>query len=1031
MSNLPSGIVTFLFTDIEGSTKLAQQYPEDLPALLARHNAILRDAIETNHGQVFRIVGDAFCAAFQTPGDALNAALTAQRALQHEPWSPAPILVRMGINTGEARTGLNEAGSDPYIGYLTLTRVQRVMSSAHGGQVLLSNSSATLVRGELPKDVALRGMGEHSLKGLLHPEPLWQLVAPDLRQEFAPLQTLDSVPSNLPNTLNRLVGRARELREVKERLTVTRLLTLLGPGGTGKTRLSLQVGTDLQDNFEGRVYFVDLAATRDSEAVLTAIGRTVGLREKSDKSLLDELKGHIQQKKMLTLLDNFEQVTVAGPTMVDLLGDCLELKMLVTSREALHVRGENVFPVPPLALPPVEGKNVSPEQLAQSEAVQLFLERAQAVKPGFQLTKENAEAVALICVRLDGLPLAIELATARLNVFTPQALAERLENRLKLLRGGAHDLPARQQTLRDTIDWSYELLNAGEQDLFKFLAVFSGATFESIEAVAHALPRFDENEFDVLTGMGSLVDKSLIRQAEEVGGESRLRMLETIREFAGARLQEDTTLHDAARRAHATYFAEFASSEWVLLTGEGRETALIRLAADVENLRAAWRFWADEKNFKELRKLTDSLWLLYDARGWYHDTVKLTIELLKVLEQTDSNPERAREEMMLQTSLAHALLATKGFTPEVEKAYARALDLCQGAGETAQLFPVLRGLSTFYDLRGEYDKGILIGRQIMDLAEQRNDRDMKITGHLVLAQNLCFTETITAGINELEKGIALFDPNRQVVRRFAIGTNPGVVSIAVSSLFYWMAGFPERARRRGVESVAMARQLEHPYTLTYALFHHAILQWWLGNPEIAEENALAVLDLAEEYEFRIWSAVGSCIRGAALVEQGRLNEGLALTQQGLSAYRELKSPPVFLSLLLLFNAQAYRALAHPADAMARADEAMQLASESTSKTLAPEFLVFKGELLLELSPDNAAEAEGLFQVAIAAAREVEGTMLELRAAKRLSRLWQRQGKIEQARNLLRAPYERITEGFDTRDMKEARALLEELAKPQN
>src|SRR5581483_6533379 len=684
MYELPSGTVTFLFTDIEGSTELAQQFPDALPALLARHNNILREAIEANRGQVFRMAGDAFCAAFRTPSDALAAALMAQRALQHETWTPTPIRVRMGIHTGEARTNSTETQLDPYVGYLTLTRVQRVMSAAHGGQILLSNATAHLVRGELPKDVTLREMGEHKLKGLMQPEQLWQVVAPDLRRDFPPLQTLDIVPSNLPSALNRLVGRERELREVKKRLAETRLLTLTGPGGTGKTQLAVQVATDLRNAFEDRVYFVDLASSRDPESVLAAIGRTIGLRETSNKPLLDELKGHINHKKMLSLLDNFEQVTVAAPTMVELLHDCPELKMLVTSREALHVRGENVFPVPPLALPPLEAKNVSLEQLAQTESVQLFIERAQAVKPGFQLMEDNAEAVAKICVRLDGLPLAIELATARLNIFTPQALAERLENRLKLLRGGAQDLPARQQTLRDTIDWSYELLDKGEQDLFKFLAVFAGATLETIEAVSNEIPRLKESELDVLNGVGSLVDKSLLRQIEEKSGASRLQMLETIREFAAARLEEDTALSSAARRAHATYFADFTQSQWERLNGEGREAALRQLTAELENNRPARQYWAAEGNLEQLRKIPDSLWFFDDARGWYHDPVQLTTELLKVLSLAVSTPERVGEEITLQTSLARALLATKGYTAEVEQAYTRALELCERAGEIPQ-----------------------------------------------------------------------------------------------------------------------------------------------------------------------------------------------------------------------------------------------------------------------------------------------------------------------------------------------------------
>src|SRR5207253_5371923 len=294
--------------------------------------------------------------------------------------------------------------------------------------------------------------------------------------------------------------------------------------------------------------------------------------------------------------------------------------------DTLHVRRDKLFPLPPHALTPIESKHPSVEQLAQSEAVQLYIERAQAVKPDFELTNENAPAVAEICARLDGLPLAIELATARLNVFTPQALAERLGNRLKLLRGGARDLPVRQQTLRDTIDWSYELLDAPEQALFQMLAIFSGATLEAVEAVTGRIARFDD--FDIFEGVGSLADKSLLRQEEGAGGQTRLRMLETIREFAMSHLKEDAAFNPEVCRAHATYFAEFTASQWTHLTGAGREQALTALTVELENIRTAWRYWAAEGNLEQLGKFTDSLGALYDARGWYHATVELATELL-------------------------------------------------------------------------------------------------------------------------------------------------------------------------------------------------------------------------------------------------------------------------------------------------------------------------------------------------------------------------------------------------------------------
>src|SRR6266545_1563386 len=402
---------------------------------------------------------------------------------------------------------------------------------------------------------------------------------------------------NLPAQPTPFIGRQAEVTAVKNLLMRdpqgqdVRLVTLTGPGGTGKTRLALQTASELADRFKDGVHFVDLAPIREPEAVLTAIARTVGLRETSDRPLLDEIKAQLQARTMLLLLDNFEQVTSAAPMMGELLRDCSHLKLLVTSREALHLRGEHIHPVPPLGLPGADLKQQTMEQLTQYEAVRLFIERALAVKPDFEVTNENAPAVAEICFRLDGLPLAIELAAARIRLFSPQALLERVGNRLNLLRGGARDLPVRQQTLRDTIDWSYELLDPDEQRLFGLLSIFASCTFEEAEVVAAGINQLHGMKTDILDGLASLVDKSLIRQVNQGAGEPRLIMLETIREYAAERLEQDSEFSATARRAYATYFADFTQHQWERLTGQGREIALRGMESEIENVRIAWRFW--------------------------------------------------------------------------------------------------------------------------------------------------------------------------------------------------------------------------------------------------------------------------------------------------------------------------------------------------------------------------------------------------------------------------------------------------------
>ncbi len=873
-SELPSRTFTFLFTDLEGSTQLWEQFPELMQPALERHDALLRSAVESSSGQVVKTTGDGLMASFSSALDGVNACLKAQQSLHDETWGETgPLKVRMGLHVGEAQP----RGGD-YFGP-TVNRAARLMSVAHGGQVLLSAVAVDLVADRMPDKTSLQDLGEHRLKDLERPEHIFQLLHPDLITEFPPLATLDLRPNNLPAQATPLIGRETELGEIMKRLDSegVRMLTLTGPGGIGKTRLALQAAANLIDRFEDGVFLVDLAPIRDAEAVPAAIARVVGIRDTSDRPLLDELKEQLRAKRMLLLLDNFEQVTAAARQVLELLQACPQMKLLVTSREALHVRGEYVFPVPSLALPAISQKQVSIEQLARNDAVQLFSERAQAVKHDFKLTDENIPVVAEICTRLDGLPLAIELAAARVRLFTPQALLERLGSRLKFLRGGARDLPTRQQTLRDAIAWSYDLLESGEQCLFELLSVFSGGcTFEAVEVAGSEIKCLEETRTDIFDGLTSLVDKSLMRQMDQGIGEPRLTMLETMREFAVEHLEGDSDFNASARRAHATYFADFTQRQWKRLTGDGREAALADLGSDIENVQTAWRYWVREKDLEQLSKFVDSLWLFYDTRGWYHTMVELTNDLLSVLSSTPSTPERAQQEIILRTSLARALLAIKGFTPEVEQAYNDALALCQEEGDVPQLFPVLRGLSSFYVYLGEFEKAAQMGERILRLAERHNDMNMLVEGHLVYGYNLAFYKNLNEGLEHLEKAIEYFDPDKTRAHRFRIGNNPGVVAFNISAFFLWMLGFPEQALERANEAVALAKKLEQPYSMAYSLFHAGMLHYWLRTPERVEECANAVLEIAEEYEYQVWEAVGTCLRGAALAGMGKPEEGLAL-----------------------------------------------------------------------------------------------------------------------------------------------------------
>ena len=905
----------------------------------------------------------------------------------------------------------------------TLNRTARIMSAGHGGQVLLSAAAAALVVDELPKGSTLRDLGEHRLKDLGHAERVFQLVHPSLPVDFPPLVTPSRRTGDLPDQPSTFVGRIAELTEVAARLgdESVRLVTLTGPGGIGKTRLAIRAAADQIDLFENGVVFVDLSAIRDSESVLAAIARSIGLTDTPDEPLLGALTRHLREQRVLLVLDNFEQVSAAAPTMAQLVQECPRLKLLVTSREALHVRGEHLFPVPPLSLPRGARGPASVEQLAACEAIQLFIARARAVRPDFQLTDENAGALSEICVRLDGLPLAIELATARINLFSPAALRDRLGSRLQLLRSGARDLPARQQTLHNTIEWSYQLLEPTEQRLFELLSVFSGITLQAVEAVAGSTDGVGGARIDPLDGLASLVDKSLIRQGETRDGEPRLTMLETIREYAAERLHHLPDFEAAIQRAHATYFAEFAQRQWEQLTGDRRDTALAALASEADNLRLAWRYWVDQGDLNQLNKLVDSLWVLYDTQGSYQATIELTTELLAVLSSTSSTPERVIQEITLRTSLARALMAIHGYTQEVEHAYARALELFEGERELPQLFPVLRGLASFYNYRAEFDKGAEVGREILRLADVQADSSMRVDGHLVLGASLALQHDLHGGLEHLEQAVATFESQGQRTRRFRLGNNPGVAALTTSALTLWMLGFPDRALERATRAVTLATELGHPFTLAYALFHASFLHLWRREPEPMRDRAVGVLDVSDEHDLPIWRALGACLLGAAKTELGRPEEGLAEISDGIALYQGLRTPPVFWPLILFVRAGACARAERPAEGLGLIEEAIEIAGATAGLTLLPEISSLKGRLLLLLPEADETGAERSYQRAFEGAGEIDARMMQLRAA---IGLCTPQLKRDGAQDQLRAVYATFTEGFTTPDLIQAQEVLE-------
>jgi predicted ATPase/class 3 adenylate cyclase len=606
MTAAASSTLTFLFTDVEGSTPLWDTRPAAMRAATERHNALLRAAVEARGGNAFQIVGDAFCVAFQDAPSAVCAAIDAQRALQAEPWGDAALRVRMGLHSGIAESVPDEVFRGP-----ALARTARVMAAAHGGQVLATAATVALLDGEVPDHGALRDLGDHTLRGFARPERLYELVVPGLASGFPPIRTQQALRTNLPQALTSFVGRADQLAWVRERARTSRLLTLVGPGGTGKTRLSLEACATLLDAFPDGIWVVELAPLATSDLVASAIATVLGARAEGDVPPLTLVETALAGKRVLLVLDNCEHVVEETARVADALLRALpHVHVLASSREALGVDGETIYRVPPLTSPPA-GAVATAAQVAASEAGQLFVGRAQQVVTDFTLDDGNAPAIAHVCQRLDGIPLAIELAAARLSTLSVAELGQRLDDRFRLLTGGSRTALPRQRTLRALIDWSYDLLSEEDRRVLARLAVFVGgctlAAAERVCASGHAT--------DVLGAIERLVGKSLLTAERPHGSETRYRMLETIRQYASDKLAHSGDA-DTARARHFDCFVELGETGAAGLHGPLALEWLDRIEGEHDNLRAALD-WAAAAAPAQAARLAGALWLFWDTRGHF------------------------------------------------------------------------------------------------------------------------------------------------------------------------------------------------------------------------------------------------------------------------------------------------------------------------------------------------------------------------------------------------------------------------------
>jgi predicted ATPase/class 3 adenylate cyclase len=573
---LPTGTVTLLFTDIEGSTQRWEQQRAAMAEALRRHDALMRTAIETHGGRVFKTIGDQFCAAFSRASAAIAAATDAQRAIVSEDWNAVGgLAVRMALHTGAT----DERDGD-YFGP-AVNRVARLLAVAHGGQVVVSGATADALRCAMPKHIELRDLGVHRLKDLAEPEHVWQLVAPALPDTFPALASLGSRPNNLPRLFTSFVGREQEVADIAALLKAPGFVTLVGAGGVGKTRCALAVAAIALDEFADGVWFVDLAPLPDPALVASAIAQALNLPLSPTREPLDIVLGYLKRKQLLLVLDNCEHVIeIARSVAAAILQNAPEVHLLATSREGLAIAGEEAYRLPSLAVP-AEVKSATASAVSSYGAVDLFADRAFSADKRFVLTDENAPDVSEICRRLDGIPLAIELAAARVKVLSPRQLAQKLDERFRVLTGGDRAALPRHQTMRALIDWSYDLLSEDEQTVFRKLSIFAGGcTIQTATTVCG-----DGDELAMLERLSSLVEKSLL-QAEPSDGGTRYAFLESTRQYARERLVERSE-ETAVARAHASALLTLADEVEALAETTPDRTWDAQVAPELENWRAA------------------------------------------------------------------------------------------------------------------------------------------------------------------------------------------------------------------------------------------------------------------------------------------------------------------------------------------------------------------------------------------------------------------------------------------------------------
>lgn len=897
-----SGIFTFLFTDIEGSTLLAQKFPKSLSIALEAHNNILREAVESNNGHVFDTNGDAFCCAFVDAVDAVRASVDIQRNLASFQWKDAVIKVRIGIHCGKA-----EWNGKNYMGYITLARTARIMSAAYGEQILISEETVRSMQEKYEKDTGFRDLGERRLKDLIQPIKLFQVSAPELRIDFPPLKTLDARPNNLPVQLTSFIGKQQEMIFVRDLLAQTHLLTLTGTGGAGKTRLAMQLGADVIDEFADGVWIVELASLLEPELLPDVVTQTLRISQQTSENVMHTLIEYLRDKELLLILDNCEHLIHAAAEFTqDLLKKIPKLKIIATSREALRIDGEQCHRILSLGIPNPDDKD-TPEQLTQFESVRLFIERALSVNQNFRVNNNNAPALAQICFQLDGIPLAIELAAARTKALSVEQISERLSNRFHLLTGGRRTSLPRQQTLRALIDWSYDLLTVVEKTLWNRLSIFSGGwTLDSAEEICS-----DEKieSCEVIDLMTLLVEKSIVIFNEE---KRRFRMLETIKQYGDEKLRESGE-HSIFADKHLKYFAEFAVAASKELRGSKHAQTIALLESESGNVEKCLLWAVESSNMSEAHKLTGAMGYYWQLRGHYSEALRW----LTVVTQTrpamidpvycrvlshkgnfhrlKSNFENANKYLLESLELSREIGDESGVTDTVNrlgineydqgrfegaiKYYEENLAVFMKNGDKHGISKTLNNLGNTASNLGDDEKAMRYYEESLVLRRELND----ILGIGITLNNVGI---LAFERGEYDKAIVLLKESLQVRKEMSDMEGTVICLVNLGHTVYNRGDFDE-AKEYYDESLRVYEDMGERSGFSESYYNLGKVEYAKNQIDIAEEHFESGLKIATELKSDSLIAVNLFGLGKTSSRKGKIDEAKQYYYDSLTLYRDM------------------------------------------------------------------------------------------------------------------------------------------------